>query len=122
MLQGGAAKTRGTKQRAMRSPLAGRLFDETGDRLTPSHSRKNGKRLRYYISRRLVVDRTHKHPDAWMLPADQLEGLLSEAARRPDIRLVVATRVFADLGRSAQTIFRSLSYSTSPVLFTITRT
>lgn len=81
MLQGRAAKARGTKQRATRSPLAGRLFDETGDRLTPSHSRKNGKRLRYYISRRLVVDRIQKHPDAWRLPAEQLEGLLCDAVR-----------------------------------------
>lgn len=81
MLEGGAAKTRGTKQRATRSPLAGRLVDETGDRLTPSHSKKNGKRLRYYISRRLVVDRSRKHPDAWRLPAEQLEGLLSDAVR-----------------------------------------
>jgi hypothetical protein len=88
ILQGGAAKARGTKQRATRSPLAGKIFDETGDRLTPSHSRKNGKRLRYYISRRLVVDRRHKHPDAWRLPAVQLEGLLNHAVRdwfaRPD--------------------------------------
>ena len=81
MLVGGAAKARGTKQKATRSPLAGKLFDETGDRLTPSHSRKNGKRLRYYISRRLVVDRTHKHPDAWRLPAEQLETLLCDAVR-----------------------------------------
>jgi len=80
-LQGGAAKSRGTKQLASRSPLAGRLFDETGDRLTPSHSRKSGKRLRYYISRRLVVDRSSKHPDAWRLPTEQLESLLSDAVR-----------------------------------------
>lgn len=67
---------RGTKRQATRSPLTGKLFDETGDRLTPSHSRKNGRRLRYYISRRLVTDRSGKHPDAWRLPADQVEGLL----------------------------------------------
>ncbi len=78
LLSEGAAKTRGAKQKATQSPLAGKLFDETGDRLTPSHSRKNGKRLRYYISRRLVTDRSRKHPDAWRLPAEQLEGLLSE--------------------------------------------
>jgi hypothetical protein len=88
MLEDGATKTRGTKQRATRSPLASRLFDETGDRLTPSHSKKNGKRLRYYISRRLVVDRSQKHPDAWRLPTEQLEGLLSNAVcnqfARPD--------------------------------------
>ena len=62
VLEAGSAKTRGTKRKATRSLLAGSLFDETGDRLTPSHSRKNGKRLRYYISRRLVVDRSKKHP------------------------------------------------------------
>lgn len=63
-------------KKAARSLLAGKVFDETGDRLTPSHSRKNGKRLRYYISRRLVVDRSRKHPDAWRLPAEQLEALI----------------------------------------------
>ncbi len=78
MLQSGAAVARGSRQKATRSPLAGKLFDETGDRLTPSHSRKNGKRLRYYISRRLVKDRSRKHPDAWRLPADQVEGLLAK--------------------------------------------
>lgn len=57
MLQSGAAVARGSRQKATRSPLAGKLFDETGDRLTPSHSGKNGKRLRYYVSRKLVKDR-----------------------------------------------------------------
>ena len=73
-----SAKPRGTRRLSTVSPLAGIIFDETGDRLTPSHSRKNGKRLRYYISRRLVVDRARKHPDAWRLPAEQLEAQLSE--------------------------------------------
>ena len=53
-LQAGAAKPRRrtTKGRAAPSPLAGKLFDETGDRLTPSHTKKkNGQRLRYYVSR-----------------------------------------------------------------------
>ena len=78
MLQSGAAVARGSRHKATRSLLVGKLFDETGDRLTPSHSRKNGKRLRFYISRRLVKDRSRKHPDAWRLPADQVEGLLAE--------------------------------------------
>ncbi len=79
LLTDGAHKSRGRKQQAMRSPLAGKIFDDTGDRLTPSHSQKNGTRLRYYISRRLVTDRSKKHPDAWRLPAEQLEGLMSES-------------------------------------------
>jgi len=96
MLQGGAAKARGTKRKASRSLLAGRLFDETGDRLTPSHSRKNGKRLRYYISRRLVVDRTHKHPNAWRLPAEQLEGLLCDAVRNRFAQPDAVVQLFVD--------------------------
>ncbi len=75
-------KSRGYRKKSIRSPLAGKLFDETGDRLTPSHSRKNGKRLRYYISRRLVVDRSQKHPNAWRVPAEQLERLISDAITR----------------------------------------
>lgn len=78
MLQGRASIARGSRRKATTSLLVGKLFDESGDRLTPSHSRKNGKRLRYYISRRLVKDRSRKHPDAWRLPAEQVERLLSD--------------------------------------------
>ena len=74
LLQSGAAISRGTRKKAITSPLAGKLFDETGDRLTPSHSRKNGKRLRYYVSRRVIAGGCEKHPDAWRLPAEQVEG------------------------------------------------
>ena len=55
-LQAGATKPRKrtTKGRA-RSPLASKLFDETRDRLTPSHTKKkSGQRFRYYVSRRLI--------------------------------------------------------------------
>ncbi len=82
LLTDGAARERGVKQKAKRSLLAGKLFDEIGDRLTPSHSQKNGKRLRYYISSRLVTDRSQKHPDAWRLPAEQLENVLAEVVRQ----------------------------------------
>jgi DNA invertase Pin-like site-specific DNA recombinase len=68
-----SGRKRGVRAAAHPSPLAGKLFDETGDRLTPSHSSKNGKRLRYYISHRLVIGKSKAHPDAWRLPAPQLE-------------------------------------------------
>ena len=82
LLKSGAAISRGTRKKAITSPLAGKLFDETGDRLTPSHSRKNGKRLRYYVSRRVIAGGCKKHPDAWRLPAEQVEGVLTEMIRR----------------------------------------
>ena len=97
MMQSGAAVARGSRQKATRSPLAGKLFDETGDRLTPSHSRKNGKRFRYYISRRLVKDSSRKHPDAWRLPADQVEGLLAELVGRHLTRPGAAAAMTVDL-------------------------
>jgi len=92
-----AARERGVKQKAKRSLLAGKLFDETGDRLTPSHSRKNGKRLRYYISARLVTDRSQKHPDAWRLPAEQLENLLAEVVKRHLSRPHAVTSMAPDM-------------------------
>ena len=98
-LQGGAERMRGTKQQGVRSPLAGKLFDETGDRLTPSHSWKNGKRLPYYISRRLITDRSRQHPDAWRLPAHQVEDLLLGLVRqhfaRPNTAALIVQEVSA---------------------------
>lgn len=100
MLQNSAAIARGSKKNATSSPLAGKLFDETGDRLTPSHSRKNGKRLRYYISHRLVKDRSENHPDAWRLPAEQLEGLISDLIKNHLHRHDIVTRAIEDLTAS----------------------
>ena len=59
------------------SPLIGKLFDETGDRLTPSHSNKKGVRHRYYASHRLIAKKattnSSKVRDGWRLPAAKLE-------------------------------------------------
>lgn len=41
--------------RTMPSLLVGKMFDETGDRLTPSHANKKGRRYRYYVSNRLIA-------------------------------------------------------------------
>ena len=54
------------------SILTGLIFDETGDRLSPSHAIKNGVRYRYYISRRLM--HAERRPnDGWRLPAMEIE-------------------------------------------------
>ena len=62
-----------------RSPLTGKLFDETGDRLTPSHTNRHNRRFRYYISRRLITQGTD--PGGWRLPAPQLEAMILTALR-----------------------------------------
>lgn len=64
------------------------------------HSKKNGKRLRYYISHRLVKDRSRKHPDAWRLPAEQLEELIADLLRKRLKRQYIAARYVRDLPAS----------------------
>ena len=57
--------------------LVGKIFDETGDRLTPSKSKKSsGRVIRYYYSNRLISGGAD--PTEWRLRADMLEQLLSE--------------------------------------------
>ena len=51
------------------------VFDDSGDRLSPSHVKKNGKRYRYYISKRLMQAH-RKGSDGWRVPATQLESLI----------------------------------------------
>ncbi len=43
------------------SLLAGLAFDETGERLTPSHAVKKGTRYRYYVSRSLIIGTAKDH-------------------------------------------------------------
>jgi site-specific DNA recombinase len=61
------------------SPLVGKLFDETGDRLTPTHASKQGARYRYYVSNRLLKMPKRRATDGWRLPAPGLEKTISNA-------------------------------------------
>jgi DNA invertase Pin-like site-specific DNA recombinase len=45
-----SANVRQLKLRASPSILAGRIFDERGNRMTPTHTNKKGARYRYYVS------------------------------------------------------------------------
>ncbi len=54
------------------APLTGKLRDETGDRLTPTHTRRHGRQIRYYVSNRLISGGTD--PRGWRLPAVALEA------------------------------------------------
>ena len=47
------------------------LFDKAGDRLTPVHATKNGRRYHYYVSTRLIEEKTDD-PSGWRLPAHGL--------------------------------------------------
>jgi site-specific DNA recombinase len=57
--------------------LTGKLRDETGDLLTPTHTRRHGKRFTYYISNRLISGGAD--PSGWRLPANELERTVRQA-------------------------------------------
>jgi site-specific DNA recombinase len=69
------------------SLLAGLLYEETGDRLSPTHANNHGKRYRFYISHRLMTQKRRK-ADGWRLPAGELEQIvlsgLTHALRNPE--------------------------------------
>ena len=51
------ANARQLKLKASPSILAGRIFDERGNRMTPTHTNKQGARYRYYVSHALLQKR-----------------------------------------------------------------
>jgi hypothetical protein len=63
------------------SLLAGLAFDETGERLTPSHAVKKGTRYRYYVSRSLIVGSAKDHAKGRRIPAGNLESLVVDRLR-----------------------------------------
>ena len=83
-LSGKAAKPRLTKQYRDPSPLAGKIIDEAGERLTPSHTQKGKTRYRYYISQRLVtgVSNADEKQRTWRIPALPLEAAIARAVQK----------------------------------------
>ena len=64
------------------SPLAGKLFDISGERLTPVHTQKAGRRYAYYISQGLkTAAAPNQQGSGWRLPARALEDRIEAAAR-----------------------------------------
>lgn len=58
------------------SLLTGLLYDNAGQRLSPSHSQKQSKRYRYYISQALVNEKRSSSPQGLRLPAQEVETVV----------------------------------------------
>jgi site-specific DNA recombinase len=78
-----AENARAQRVRVESSPaiLMGRIFDDRGNRMTPSHSNKDGVRYRYYVSHTLLQRRKKDAGRVTRVPAIQLEKLVVEAIR-----------------------------------------
>ena len=64
------------------SLLMGRIFDERGNRMTPSHAVKNAMRYRYYISAVLIQGQPDKAAKLNRVPATEIEKLILNAVRK----------------------------------------
>ena len=77
-LMSARARPRGRKQEGTDPEpsrcLMGKLRDETGDILTPTHTLRRGRRYAYYISHRLI--RESADAKSWRLPAPEIEAIL----------------------------------------------
>jgi site-specific DNA recombinase len=85
-----AANTSNHRRRAKAaepSLLAGLLFDSRGERLTPSHAVKKGRRYRYYVSAALITDAGTDRAQGWRLAAREIEEavirILTDALNSP---------------------------------------
>jgi site-specific DNA recombinase len=59
--------------------LAGKLFDDRGNRMGPSHAAKGSRRWRYYVSRALLKGRKQDAGSVARIPAAQIEKQVEEA-------------------------------------------
>ena len=66
--------------RGLRSLLTGRLFDEEGHRMSPTHTNKKGVRYSYYVS--AAVLRKHAPGPIGRVPAPELEAVVVDTIRR----------------------------------------
>jgi len=76
-----AARNSGTRTRQP-SLLAGMLFDDDGNRMTPSHAVKQGARYRYYVSHRLITKDQTERSAGQRIPAGEIEHLVTGRVRQ----------------------------------------
>jgi site-specific DNA recombinase len=69
-------------RRSSEALLMGRIFDDRGNRMTPSHSRKEGIRYRYYVSSTLIQGRREAAGSVSRVPAATVEAIVVEALRK----------------------------------------
>jgi site-specific DNA recombinase len=62
--------------------LMGRIFDDRGNRMSPSHSRKGGARYGYYVSSALIQRQPQSAGSVTRVPAAKVEAVIVEAVRR----------------------------------------
>jgi DNA invertase Pin-like site-specific DNA recombinase len=84
------------------------VYDETGDRLSPTHANKKGRRYCYYISKRLM-HRSGSIEGGWRLPAKELDRPVAQTVSdflRDEIRITDALDLTGAAPDRIRTILR----------------
>src|SRR6516225_1768552 len=76
-----AERNSGTRTRQP-SLLAGMLFDSGGNRMTPTHATKEGKRYRYYVARPLITSNQIDGSAGLRIPAGEIEQAVTSRMRQ----------------------------------------
>jgi site-specific DNA recombinase len=81
-----AARTKRTRQ-SSDALLAGKLYDDGGNRMSPTWARKGSKRWRYYVSQAALQGDESKAGSILRVPAADVETLVAEALGKlsPDL-------------------------------------
>jgi hypothetical protein len=79
-LAAGAVERR-LRLRASPAILTGRIFDDRGNRMSPTHSNKLSVRYRYYVSHAVIQNRKETAGSIARVPAPEVESLVLEAIR-----------------------------------------
>jgi hypothetical protein len=75
------AVARHVRLRGAAALLTGRLFDDRGNRMSPTHSNKFGVRYRYYVSHAILQNRKAEAGSIARVPAPEIETLVCEGIR-----------------------------------------
>jgi DNA invertase Pin-like site-specific DNA recombinase len=77
-----SAVARQVRLRGSPAILTGRIFDDRGNRMSPTHSNKLGVRYRYYVSHALMQKRKAEAGSVARVPAPEVEALVLDGVRK----------------------------------------
>lgn len=98
------------------SLLAGLLVDSSGVRLTPSHTLKNGKRYRYYVTPRATQRLSGISAVPIRIPAHEIEGVIADriqALLTSPQEIMEAAGLPSDTASDSQALMAAAQYQAS---------
>jgi site-specific DNA recombinase len=75
-------QTQTSRQSRSEALLMGRIFDDAGNRMTPTHARKRGVKYRYYLSSALLNGEAERTGSVSRVPAAALEAVVIRSVRQ----------------------------------------